>query len=140
MKAMYKSSLTIMFENPFWIGLYERFDNGTYEVCKITFGAEPKYYEIYDYLLQNWHKLKFSPPIKTDKTKDRKINPKRMQREINSQLEDKGIGTKAQQALQLQREQSKVEKRARTKEQKEAEKERQYALRQEKKKAKHRGR
>ena len=135
MKAMYKSSLTIMFENPFWIGLYERFDNGTYEVCKITFGAEPKDYEIYDYLLQNWHKLKFSPPIKTDKTKDRKINPKRMQREINSQLEDKGIGTKAQQALQLQREQSKVEKRARTKEQKEAEKERQYALRQEKKKA-----
>lgn len=140
MKAMYKSSLTIMFENPFWIGLYERFDNGTYEVCKITFGAEPKDYEIYDYLLQNWLKLKFSPPIKTDKTKDRKINPKRMQREINSQLEDKGIGTKAQQALQLQREQSKVEKRARTKEQKEAEKERQYALRQEKKKAKHRGR
>ena len=140
MKAMYKSSLTIMFENPFWIGLYERFDNGTYEVCKITFGAEPKDYEIYDYLLQNWHKLKFSPPIKTDKTKDRKINPKRMQREINSQLEDKGIGTKAQQALQLQREQSKVEKRARTKEQKEAEKERQYALRQEKKKAKHKGR
>ena len=129
-----------MFENPFWIGLYERFDNGTYEVCKITFGAEPKDYEIYDYLLQNWHKLKFSPPIKTDKTKDRKINPKRMQLEINSQLEDKGIGTKAQQALQLQREQSKVEKRARTKEQKEAEKERQYALRQEKKKAKHRGR
>lgn len=140
MKAMYKSSLTIMFENPFWIGLYERFDNGNYEVCKITFGAEPKDYEIYDYLLQNWHKLKFSPPIKTDKIKDRKINPKRMQREINSQLEDKGIGTKAQQALQLQREQSKVEKRARTKEQKEAEKERQYALRQEKKKAKHRGR
>ena len=136
----YKSSLTILYENPFWIGLYERFDNGTYEVCKITFGAEPKDYEIYDYLLQNWHKLKFSPPIKTDKTKDRKINPKRMQREINSQLEDKGIGTKAQQALQLQREQSKVEKRARTKEQKEAEKERQYALRQEKKKAKHRGR
>lgn len=139
-KAMYKSSLTIMFENPFWIGLYERFDNGKYEVCKITFGAEPKDYEIYEYLLQNWHKLKFSPPIKTDKIKERKMNPKRMQREINNQLEDKGIGTKAQQALQLQREQSKVEKRTRTKEQKEAEKERQYALRQEKKKAKHRGR
>ena len=140
MEVMFKSSLTIMFENPFWIGLYERFDNGKYEVCKITFGAEPKDYEVYDYLLQNWHKLKFSPPIKTEKIIDRKINPKRMQREINNQLEDKGIGTKAQQALQLQREQNKVEKKARTKEQKEAEKERQYALRQEKKKAKHRGR
>lgn len=51
-----KSSLTILFENPFWIGLYERIDGDKYEVCKITFGAEPKDYEIYDFLLKNWHK------------------------------------------------------------------------------------
>lgn len=51
-----KSSLTIWFENPFWIGLYERIDGDKYEVCKITFGAEPKDYEIYDFLLKNWHK------------------------------------------------------------------------------------
>ena len=53
-----KSSLTILFENPFWIGLYERIDGDKFEVCKITFGAEPKDYEIYDFLLKNWHKLK----------------------------------------------------------------------------------
>ena len=41
-----KTSLTILFENPFWIGLYERIDNEKYEVCKITFGAEPKDYEV----------------------------------------------------------------------------------------------
>lgn len=74
-----------MFENPFWIGLYERIDGDKYEVCKITFGAEPKDYEVYDFLLKNWHKLKFSPPVKTDKVEEHKINPKRMQREINSQ-------------------------------------------------------
>ena len=68
------------------------------------------------------------------------INPKRLQREINSQLQVKGIGTKAQQALKLQREQGKIERKIRSREQKEAEKERQYALRQEKKKAKHKGR
>ena len=96
-----KSSLTILFENPFWIGLYERIDGDKYEVCKITFGAEPKDYEVYEYLLANWHKLKFSPPIKVEKTMERRINPKRMQREINSQLQDRGIGTKAQQALKL---------------------------------------
>jgi len=135
-----KSSLTILFENPFWIGLYERIDGDKYEVCKITFGAEPKDYEVYDFLLKNWHLLKFSPPVKTDRMEERKINPKRMQREINSQLENKGIGTKAQQALKLQHEQSKIERKSRSLEQKEAEKERQYALRQEKKKAKHRGR
>jgi len=135
-----KSSLTILFENPFWIGLYERIDGDKYEVCKITFGAEPKDYEVYDFLLKNWHSLKFSPPVKTDRMEERKINPKRMQREINSQLENKGIGTKAQQALKLQHEQSKIERKSQSREQKEAEKERQYALRQEKKKAKHRGR
>lgn len=59
-----KSSLIIMFENPFWIGLYERVDGGKYEVCKITFGAEPKDYEVYDFILKNWKELKFSPPRK----------------------------------------------------------------------------
>lgn len=129
-----------MFENPFWIGLYERIDGDKYEVCKITFGAEPKDYEVYDFLLKNWHKLKFSPPVKTDKVEEHNINPKRMQREINSQLENKGIGTKAQQALKLQHEQTKIERKTKSREQKEAEKERQFVLRQEKKKAKHRGR
>lgn len=135
-----KSSLTILFENPFWIGLYERIDGDKYEVCKITFGTEPRDYEIYNFLLKNWHRLNFSPPIKTDKIEERKINPKRMQREINSQLENRGIGTKAQQALKLQYEQGKIEWKVQSREQKEAEKERQYAIRQEKKKAKHRGR
>lgn len=135
-----KSSLTILFENPFWIGLYERIDNDKYEVCKITFGAEPKDYEVYDFLLKNWHRLKFSPSVKTDAMKERKISPKRMQREINSQLENRGIGTKAQQALKLQHEQSKTERKTHSRVQKETEKERQYTLRQEKKKAKHRGR
>ena len=135
-----KSSLTIMFEAPFWIGLYERYDDGKYEVCKITFGAEPKDYEIYDFLLKNWKKLKFSPPIKSEIMEEKKINPKRLQREINNQLQDRGIGTKAQQALKLQYEQNKLERKTKSREQREAEKERQYALRQEKKKSKHRGR
>lgn len=44
MSTAFKSSLTILFEAPFWIGLYERTDGGKYEVCKITFGSEPKDY------------------------------------------------------------------------------------------------
>ena len=90
--------------------------------------------------MRNWHKLKFSPPIQAEAAMDRKTNPKRVQRKIQSQLQDKGIGTKARQALKLQHEQSKLERRTRSREQKEAEKDRQFAIRQEKKKAKHRGR
>ena len=135
-----KCSLTIMFEAPFWIGLYERYDDGKYEVCKITFGAEPKDYEVYEFLLKNWNKLKFSPPLKSEMVEERKINPKRMQREINNQLQDRGIGTKAQQAFKLQHEQNKIERKTKSRERREAEKEFQYALRQKKKKEKHRGR
>jgi hypothetical protein len=135
-----KSSIAISFESPFWIGLYERIDHGKYEVCKITFGSEPKDYEVYDFLLTNWHKLKFSPPVKADEMKERKINPKRMQREINGQLENKGIGTKAQQALKLLHEQNKAVRKNKSRELKEAEKEHQFTLRQKKRKAKHRGR
>lgn len=140
MSTIPQSSLTILFEVPFWIGIYERTDNDKYEVCKITFGSEPKDYEVYDFLLKNWHKLKFSHPIQAETAIDRKISPKRMQREIHSQLQNEGIGTKAQQALKLQHEQCKLERKLKSREQKEAEKDRRFAIRQEKKKAKHRGR
>jgi len=107
-----------MFENPFWVGLYERIEDDKYEVCKIVFGAEPKDYEVYDFMLENWHKLKFSPPVKTDIIEKRIINPKRMKREINRQLKNKGIGTRAQQALKLQYELSKAELKTKIREQK----------------------
>ena len=135
---MARSTLTVFFENPFWVGVYERIDDDRYEVCKITFGAEPKDYEVWDFLLKNWSKLKFSPPIKAERIEERKINPKRMQREIHSKLQEPGIGTKAQQALKLQ--QNKLERKTISREQREAEKERQYELRQQKKRDKHRGR
>ena len=47
------------------------------------------------------HNRQFVP--KHLKLQERKINPKCMQREIGSQLQDRGMRTKAQQALKLQR-------------------------------------
>lgn len=133
------SKLTILFEEPFWIGLYERECDGTYEVCKITFGAEPKDYEVYEFMLKSWNQLRFSPTIQSTSITEKRINPKRMQRLINKQIADTGIGTKAQKALKYQQEQGKLERKVCSREQREAEKERQFKLRQEKRKAKHRG-
>jgi hypothetical protein len=133
------SKLTVFFEEPFWIGIYEREDEGKYEVSKITFGAEPKDYEVYYFVLKNWGKLRFSPTIEVSSTISKHINPKRMKRAIKKQLQDTGVGTKAQQALKLQHEQGKLERKSCSREQREAEKERQFELRQEKRKAKHRG-
>lgn len=133
------AKLTVFFEEPFWIGIYEREADGKYEVCKITFGAEPKDYEVYEFLLMNWKRLRFSKSMEVERIAQKRINPKRMQREIKNQLQNNGIGTKAQQALKLQQEQGKLERKKYSREQKEAQKERQFELRQEKRKAKHKG-
>ena len=47
------SRLTILFDDPFWIGLYEREDDTEYSVCRIVFGAEPRDQEVYAYLLEH---------------------------------------------------------------------------------------
>lgn len=133
------SKLTVLFEDPFWVGLYERTDGVRYDVCKITFGGEPKDCEIYDYVLKNWSRLRFSPPIKAGAPDERRTNPKRLQRQIHHQLEDTGIGTKAQQALKLQRAEGKQARQTRTRAEREAEEQRLFDLRQEKRKEKHRG-
>lgn len=62
-----------------------------------------------------------------------------MQREARKQLKDTGIGTKSQQALKLQQEQSKQERKQKNREQKLAEAERMFELKQQKKREKHRG-
>lgn len=135
-----KSKLTILFEDPFWIGVYERILNGKMEVSKVVFGAEPKDYEVYEFFLRNWPNLKFSPPIEAEKAVEKKINPKRIKRQINKQLSQKGIGTKAQQALKLQQEERKKEKSISRKQKRAEEEQRKYELKQQKKKEKHKGR
>ena len=132
------TSLKIFFEEPFWVGVFERAEDGKLSVCKVTFGAEPKDYEVWEYVLRHYHGLKFSPAVEAD-TRQRADNPKRRQRNARKQLENIGVGTKAQQALQKQREEMKTERQEFSREQRDAEKQRQFELRQQKRKEKHRG-
>ena len=132
-----QARLTVLFEAPFWVGLFERESGGRYSVCKVTFGAEPKDCEVYQYLLDHWHTLAFSPALTTRSPDTRPVNPKRRNRLLQKQ---DGIGTKAQQALKLQQEQGKEARRVRTRQQREEEQERKFRLLQQKKKEKRRGR
>ncbi|MGN0164288.1 MAG: YjdF family protein [Candidatus Ornithomonoglobus sp.] len=134
-----RSSLTILFENPFWVGIYEREYDNQYEVCRIVFGAEPKDYEVYEYMLKSWHRLKFSSPIKSDSVHKNHTNPKRIRRMINKQIQSKGMGTKAQQALKRQYEISKQLSKSAAKERHDAEKNYKNELKQKKKHEKHKG-
>ena len=131
--------LTVFFEEPFWVGIFERIENGKLSAAKVTFGAEPKDYEVYEFILKHYYDLQFSPAVATV-VKGSKQNQKRIQRDIKKSLAKNGIGTKSQQALKLQQEQNKQERRVKSREQKLAETERLFELRQQKKKEKHRGR
>ena len=134
-----KCKLTVFFDEPFWVGVFERIENKKLSAAKITFGAEPKDYEVYEFILKHYYDLRFSPAVAAV-VKEAKQNPKRMQRDIKKSLAKIGIGTKSQQALKLQQEQNKQERRVKSREQKLAEAERLFKLKQQKKKEKHRGR
>ena len=58
-----KINLTVFFEDPFWVGVFERFEDETLSVCRVTFGAEPKDCEIKDYVLRNYSELTFSSAV-----------------------------------------------------------------------------
>lgn len=130
---------TVFFEDPFWIGLLEREENGQLSVSKITFGPEPKDYEVLSFLLRHHQELRFSPPVTILETAGKKLNPKRMQRSLRRQKEP-GVGTKSQQALAAQREAVKTERKVHRKEMREEREHMQFLKKQQKKKQKHKGR
>lgn len=134
------SKFTVYFDGKFWKGIIENEAYGQYEICSITFGPEPSDGEIYELITEKWGLLKFTtsniPFVKNEKH----INPKRMQKIIRRQIMQKDdIGTKAQQALKLQHEQMKTQKKTYSKEQREYEKIRSFEIRRKKQKEKHKG-
>ena len=130
--------LTVFFDDPFWVGVFERIEENKLSVCRVVFGAEPKDYEVYDFILKNYSNLKFSPSVEVEIKKEN-YNPKRLQREARNQSKQVGIGTKSQLALQQQREEMKLERKTESKKRRELEKQRKFELKQEKRKQKHRG-
>ena len=109
--------MTVLFEGAFWVGIFEKTEGNRLSVAKVTFGAEPKDFEVRDFILKHFYELKFSPEVKTQ-VKERKQNPKRAQREVKKQLQRAGIGTKSQQALSLQHEENKQKRKEKNREQK----------------------
>ena len=50
--------LTVFFEDPFWVGVFERVTKGRLSVSKVTFGAEPKEQEVYAFVLKQYRCLR----------------------------------------------------------------------------------
>lgn len=130
---------TVYFENPFWVGVLESSSGGMLEAVRIVFGAEPTDGEVYEFLMANWSRLRFSPPLRGAELTGGRRNPKRMQREAGKALACTGIGTKAQQALKMHQAEGKEARKRKSRLLREQEKEQKFLQKQEKRKQKKKG-
>lgn len=132
-------TLNVFYEDPFWVGVFEKTFGDSLEVARVVFGKEPKDGEVYEFILMHYNSIKFSSPVKEANTLNKRINPKRLKRKINAQMQYRGIGTKAQNALKLELENNKKERKEMAKIKREEVERSKFQLKQQKKKDKKRG-
>ena len=131
---------TVYFDDPYWVGVFERADEDGYSAARFVFGGEPSEAELFQFVVQHFHELPFSPPGPIPQTSDREIGFKRRQRLARQQMQQQGIGTYAQRALQAGLERRKQERKEESREERAARQQELFLLKQERKKEKHRGR
>ncbi|MBP7237743.1 MAG: YjdF family protein [Petrotogaceae bacterium] len=131
--------LTVFFEDPFWVGVFEKVEDQQLYVCKYVFGAEPKEYQIYELILTKLNNLYFSRGIYTEFKPEKKVNPKRMQRQVSSFLKSRGPCEKAFTAMKYEHELLKNERKKVKKVLDETKNTEKFLKKQLNKKEKHRG-
>lgn len=131
------TGLTVYFEDGFWHGLFEQEYEGTYQVCRVTFGQEPKEDEILKLLQTQFVRLSFSPEA-TVKQHVKIKNPKRLQRAVKKRVKQK-VSSKSQELLQLQYEERKKHSKQQSSLQKQLLKREKFERKQQKRREKHKG-
>lgn len=106
---------------------------------KIIFGSEPSNEMIYSIVLKKEFLNYLSPSLDTV-IKDKKVNPKRLQRQVHKEMKDLKMTSQSHQAMKLMTEKLKEEKHEVKKQRKELHKKYLFELKRQKKKEKHKGR
>ncbi|MED5048968.1 YjdF family protein [Bacillus siamensis] len=133
--------LTVYYDGQFWVGVIEVVNDGKLRAIRHLFGREPKDSEIMHFvdnqLLQTLSRTEQEGVCV--KTKSKKLNPKRLQRQASKEIKNIGISTKAQKAIKQELETRKEKKKQLNRKQREKIKEQKYLIRKQKAKEKHRG-
>ena len=129
---------TVLFEEPFWVGIVERTDETGYAAARHVFGAEPTPPEIYTFVLKEHATLAFSAALPAA-SEEREVNFKRRLRKARQELSQTSVTSKAHEAMRLQLEQHQQARQEVSKAEREAEAARRFQLAQQKKKEKQRG-
>lgn len=145
------AQFTLFFDGHLWVGVYEIDDGESVRAARVVFGKEPSAAELHEFVREHGAELvrraHGAVPV-VEKGADAgeagggvgKTNPKRAQRMAAKAMRERGVSTKAQEALKADME-SRGEERtsARRREQKQAADEA-YARRRAKARQRHRGR
>lgn len=139
---MHTISLTVYFDDPFWVGVVERQTEAELQVTRHVFGAEPGAAELWVFVLHqlDWTGQERVCTVQSEPPAPLTIGPKRVAREAARLRMQRGCSTKAQQALQQQHEQHKQERKQRSKAAREVEEEQRWQVARQRAKARHRGR
>ncbi|MBS0619963.1 MAG: YjdF family protein [Verrucomicrobia bacterium] len=133
---------TIFFDKRYWVGTFERTDKEGYAVARHIFGGEPTDPEVYEFVLAHYQELKFGEP-KAFTLEIKRMNPKRVQREVRREMDRIKETTKpstfAQDYMREELEKKKLQKKQQSSAEKQARKDEQFTIRQKKKKEKQRG-
>ncbi|MGM1022408.1 MAG: YjdF family protein [Bacillota bacterium] len=133
--------LTVYQDGRYWVGVVEEQDQGKLKAARYIFGTEPKDEEILHLIREEMWELvsQLSQEVAIKWSETKKVNPKRLARQAADELRRKGVTSYAQEALKLEYEKRKLEKRAYSKQQRESMKARIRELKEKKAKEKHRG-
>ena len=132
--------LSIFHDGQFFIGLVEYKIGNKSKFAKFTFGTEPNEKEIL-YFIENYLSLLIENTKTSVRTKEkkRKINPKRLQRQVAKEQKKPKDITKAQIAIKEEQELNKKLSKKSSKAKKELIKERKREIKKDKAKEKHKG-
>jgi hypothetical protein len=137
--------VTVTFDPPFWIVLFESIEEEKYSVAREVIGtSEPTSAEIMLFFDRfNFKEIRYTTPIEEEKTQNSRVSFKKMQKKVKKATEQsnyKHTYCKAHEELKKQQEQNKQERKSFNREKRDEEKERKFELKQQKKKQKLRGR
>ncbi|MFF5211236.1 YjdF family protein [Streptosporangium sp. NPDC000396] len=74
-------SLSVYFEDPFWVGVLEIVEDGELRATRFVLGAEPTNPELYEFLMRHGvallERADAAPPLPVETRVERKVSPKR---------------------------------------------------------------
>ncbi|MGD0031155.1 YjdF family protein [Paenibacillus illinoisensis] len=135
--------LTVLFDESckYWIGVIEQEEQGCLKACRHIFGNEPKDSEVIEFVSEKMMELMRLTKVGTNtkRSKDTRVNPKRLARQASKEIAQRGLTSHAQEAIKLDLESRKLQRKVHDRQRILEENERKYQLRVQKAKKKHRG-